>query len=533
LLNYDPAYYPYPSKRNLVYASRGLCASSHPLATQAGLTVLRRGGNAVDAALAIAAALTVVDPANNGPGGDCFAIISQKGKLYGLNSSGFSPALFDLDEVKRQGHAALPFAGWLPVTVPGAPKGWAELNRRFSKLSLEECFAPALELAKGYALSPDNAPILNGMTAQIEKSGLPEVGGWLHAFNPGGKRFRAGDIYALPELGQTLSRIAKTNAEDFYAGQTAELIDAFAKKTGGWLRAGDLAAYEARWVDPLRVNYKGVDVWELPPNGQGLTALVALNILENLPVSGPQSEESLHLQMEAIKLAFADALNYVADPAFMRLSPKALLSKEYAQNRAALIGETAKEYAFGSPSKGDTVYFCAADGEGNMISMIQSLYQGFGSRVTVPGTGVALQDRGACFSMREGHANLAAPRKYPYHTIIPAFLTKGEEPLGPFGIMGGYMQPQAHTQVAMNLIDFCQNPQAALDAPRFCWTEGLRFNMEPGFNPATVAALERRGHQISVLANGGYGRGQIILSTGRGSLAGATEPRADGSVIGF
>ncbi len=530
---FDPKFYPYPSRRNLVYAVNGLCASSHPMASQAGLEALKQGGNCVDAALAMAAALTVVDPASNGVGGDCFAIVNFQGRLYGLNSSGFAPALLNADELRQKGLDKVPLHGWAPVTVPGAPAGWAALGKRFGRLPLKQSFAPALKLAQGYALSPDNAPILNSVTRAVKESDIPEIKTWLPEFNPADRQYRAGDIYAMETLGETLKRIAETDGRDFYEGDIAEKIDAYARKTGGWLRGEDLAAYAPRWVEPVRTRYRDFEVCEIPPNGQGMTALIALNILEKLPLRGKDTVETLHLQMEAIKLAFADALHYIADPAFMPLKPEALLSKEYAAERAALVTEQAQVYAHGTPNRGDTVYFCAADGEGNSISMIQSLYMGFGSLVTVPGTGIALQNRGGCFSLTPGHANECAPRKYPYHTIIPGYLCRDGKPLGPFGIMGGYMQPQAHMQVVMNMADFGLNPQAALDAPRFCWTEGLQFDMEPGFNPDVISALRRRGHDIRVISGGQYGRGQIILHTPQGTLCGATEPRADGSVIGY
>ena len=278
-----------------------------------------------------------------------------------------------------------------------------------------------------------------------------------------------------------------------HAVELAARIDAYSRESGGLLRGEDLAAYAPRWVAPVHTSFRGCEVWELPPNGQGMTALLALNLLEALPLAGAGEVDKLHMMMEAMKLAFADALHYIADPAYMRVSPEDLLSKEYARARAACITDRARVYAPGEPLRGDTVYFCAADGEGNSISMIQSLYEGFGSGVLVPGTGICLQNRGACFSLAEGHANVVAPRKYPYHTIIPGFLTRNGKPLGPFGIMGGYMQPQAHMQVLVHLLDEGHNPQAALDAPRFCWTDGLRFDMEPSFPHAVVDALRRRG----------------------------------------
>lgn len=536
MLSFNPLSYPYSSRRNLVYAARGMAASSHPLATEAGLHILRSGGNAVDAALAVAAALTVLDPANCGPGGDCFAIVQQRGKpLVGLNSSGFSPALLDKATVTARGYDTIPFDGWLPVTVPGAPAAWCALSRRFGVLPLPEVFAPAVELAEGYALSPDNADVLNLNTAEIARlvPRHPELDAWFALFNPERKTFRAGEWYALPALGRTLQAVAQTNGAAFYRGTLSDEIGKYSAATGGLLRADDLAAYQPRWVTPVHTRYRGYDVWELPPNGQGLTALMALNILENFQFAGRDDPQTLHVQMEAIKLAFSDALHEIADPAYMRRTVDELLSKDYAKTRSGLITPSAQSYAPGQPLGSDTVYFCTADAEGNMVSMIQSLYRNFGSRVVVPGTGICLQDRGACFSMQDGHVNQVAPRKYPYHTIIPGFLTRDGAPVGPFGIMGGYMQPQAHVQFLMNLLDFGLNPQAALDAPRFCWQEELAFFMESAFSPETVAALRARGHDIRIVDDRTYGRGQAIFRTADGTLCGATEPRADGCVLGY
>lgn len=536
MLPFDPLSYPYPSRRNLVYAARGMAASSHPLATEAGLRILRSGGNAVDAALAVAAALAVLDPANCGPGGDCFAIVQQRGApLVGLNSSGFSPALFSKDKVTAHGYDAIPFDGWLPVTVPGAPAAWCALSRRFGSLPLAEVFAPAVELAEGYALSPDNADILNLNSAEI--AGLvpqhPELDAWFSLFNPERRRFRAGERYALPDLGRTLQEIARTDGESFYRGALASAMSRYSAASGGLLRQEDLADYSPRWVTPIHTRYRGYDVWELPPNGQGLTALMALNILERFQFTGRDDPQTLHLQMEALKLAFSDTLYEIADPAYMRRTADELLSRDYAAARSRLISPSAQIYAPGRPQGSDTVYFCTADSEGNMVSMIQSLYRNFGSRVVVPGTGICLQDRGACFSMQDGHVNEAAPRKYPYHTIIPGFLTKDNVPVGPFGIMGGYMQPQAHVQFLMNMLDFGLNPQAALDAPRFCWQQGLEVFMESAFPEKTAAALRERGHDIRIVDDRTYGRGQAVFRTADGTLCGATEPRADGCVLGY
>lgn len=531
MLKFDPMSYPYASRRSLVYAARGMVASSHPLATEAGLHVLRSGGNAVDAALAVAAALTVLDPANCGPGGDCFAIVQRPGQpLVGLNASGFSPALLTPDAVAARGYEKLPMQGWLPVTVPGASAGWAALRRRFGSMPLTEVFAPALELAEGYALSPDNAELLNLNSARI--AATPEAENWFALLNPTRKAFRAGERYALPALGETLREIARTDGESLYRGELARALDAHSA-AGGLLRLADLAAYQPRWVAPVCTRYRGCDVWELPPNGQGLTALMALNILEHFHCPAPDDPRTLHLQMEAIKLAFSDALHEIADPSHMRRTPEELLSRDYARARAGQITDRAQCYAPGKPLGSDTVYFCTADRQGNMVSMIQSLYENFGSHVVVPGTGVCLQNRGACFSMQARHVNRVGPRKYPYHTIIPGFLTKDGAPVGPFGIMGGYMQPQAHVQFLMQMLDFGRNPQAALDAPRFCWREGLACSVESAFPAETVAALRARGHVLRVEDGRLYGRGQAIFRTADGTLCGATEPRADGCVLGY
>lgn len=531
MILFDAQKYPYPSQRHVVYGMNGMAASSHPLSTQAGMEVLQKGGNAIDAALAMAAAIAIADPASNGPGGDCFAIVWYKGKMYGLNSSGFSPAL--LTPEHAEGNRKLPKRGWLPVTVPGAAAGWAALNKRFGTKPMAELFAPAVKLSKAYPLSPDGARYINLSDKNLHAEQLPILQEWFRAYNPQNREFHAGEIVDWSALGDTLQDIAETNGQSMYTGRLARLIDEHARKTGGLLRYEDLAAFEPEWVEPVSSNYKGVDVWELPPNNQGCTALIALNILENLQLQSRDDVETLHMQMEAIKLAFADSLGYFADTRFENVPLHGLLDKQYAAQRAALVTPNAQEFCKGTPPKGGTVYFCAADGEGNMISMIQSLYMAFGSGVVVPGTGMALQNRGECFVSTEGHPNRIAGHKRPYHTIMPGFLTQNGKALGPFGIMGGYMQPQAHVQVLMNMVDFGLNPQSALDAPRFCWSEGLKFSMESAFDPATVEALRAKGHQIEVKDGTLYGRGQIILRQENGVYCGASEPRADGMVSAF
>lgn len=530
---FDALYYPYPSRRMLVYGQNGMVAASHPLAVQAGLRVLQQGGNAVDAALAVAAALTVVDPSNNGIGGDCFAIVSMDQKLYGLNASGFSPALMTPEAIAQSGHESVPLLGWLPVTVPGAPAGWAALSERFGRLPMARAFAPAIALAEGYPLSPGNAGVLNKNTPRFEAAGLPELTPWLDLYNPARRTFRPGERLAVPEMGRSLRLIAETGARALYEGELAERIDAHARATGGLIRGEDLSAYGLLWVDPISANYHGFDVYELPPNGQGLTALLALNILSGFDLKNHDDPETLHVQIEAVKLAFADTLRHIADPTHMRADIGTLLSPAYAASRRKLITDTAGTYGPGVPEASDTVYFCTADADGNSVSMIQSLFYPFGSGVVVPGTGIALQNRGNCFTMEAGHVNRVGPRKRPYHTIMPGFLGREGALLGPFGVVGGYMQPQAHVQLLSAMIDSGLNPQAAMDAPRFSWEGGLDIDIEPTYNPAVLLALSRRGHNIQIKQDRHFGRAQMILRDVHGAWCGASEPRGDGCALGY
>ncbi len=530
---FDPLYYPYASRRMLVYGQNGMVAASHPLAVQAGLRILQAGGNAVDAALAVAAALAVVDPSNNGIGGDCFAIVEMDGALHGLNASGFSPALMTPDALAARGKDAMPLLGWLPVTVPGAPAGWAALSARFGRLPLTEVFAPALALAEGYPLSPSNAGILNKNTAAFEATGLPEHQPWLDAYNPNRRTWRPGERMAVPDMGRSLRLIAETGAKVFYEGELAERIDAHARATGGLLRGEDLAAYAPLWVDPISTTYRGFDVYELPPNGQGMTALLALNLLSGFDLRDHDSVETAHLQIEAVKLAFADSLRYIADPEHTRPDLRMLLTPAYADSRRGLITDTAGTYGPGLPEASDTVYLCCADGDGNAVSLIQSLYYPFGSGVYVPGTGISLQNRGHCFTMEPDHPNRVGPRQRPYHTIMPGYLGREGKPLGPFGVVGGFMQPQAHAQILSGIIDAGLNPQAAIDAPRFSWEGGLDIDIEPTHNPALPLALARRGHTIHIKQDRHFGRAQMILRDVHGAWCGASEPRGDGCALGY
>jgi len=527
--------------RNIHIARHGMVGTSQPLAAQAGLTILQKGGNAIDAAIATAACLTVVEPTSNGIGGDAFALVWTGGKLHGLNSSGPAPGNISIDAVKALGYTEMPKMGWLPVTVPGAPAAWAALNKRFGKLALAECLAPAIDYARnGYPLSPVLGRFWAG-AALAYKSRFtgPEFAHWLETFAPGGHAPKAGEMWSSPTHAATLEEIGDTCAESFYRGNLAKKIAAFSEKTGGFLCESDLAAFSPEWVNPISVNYRGYDVWEIPPNGQGLVALIALNIMNgyDLPakLSGRDDIDIFHKQFEAMKLAFTCGKAVITDPSHMQVAIEDLLSQSFADTLRSQILPTASEPAEILPPKGGTVYLATADGDGNMVSFIQSNYMGFGSGVVIPGTGIAMQNRGADFSLDPNHANALQGGKRTYHTIIPGFLTKDGAPVGPFGVMGGYMQPQGHMQVVMNMVDFGLNPQAALDAPRWQWTKGKLFDVEHHFPRHIAQGLSGLGHRISVpLESGGFGRGQIILrDPDSGVLMGGTESRTDGAIAAW
>lgn len=522
---------PYSSTRSVTMASRGVVATGQPLAVQAGLSMLERGGNAVDAAVATAITLTVVEPTSNGIGSDAFAIVWDGRELHGLNGSGRAPHALTLELLLDRGYKAMPIRGWLPVTVPGAPALWRDLHKRYGNLPFATLFEPAIRYAEqGHAVSPIVAYYWSRSVPIYSQNKGSEYSGWMETFAPGGRAPRAGEVWASPTHALTLRRIAESGAEDFYTGQTARAIASFAARTGGLITEADLAAHTSSWVDPISTSYKGYDVWEIPPNGQGIAALTALNILEGLPVASHKRDtaDSFHLQIEAMKLAFADAFRYVADPDFVEVPVAGLLDKGYAAQRRALIGEKALSPKPGDPNSGGTVYLCTADAGGMMVSFIQSNYQGFGSGIVVPGTGVALQNRGANFSLDLHHPNRLEPGKRPYHTIIPGFLTRGGQAIGPFGVMGGFMQPQGHVQMVVNTIDYALNPQASLDAPRWQWTSGKTVEIESDADPAIIAGLRARGHTVNVSApGGGFGRGQIIWRMAGGYAAGS-DKRADG-----
>ncbi len=534
---FDPSLLPYPSRRAPVFAAGGMVATGQPLAAQAGLSILQRGGNAIDAAIATAAALTVVEPTSNGIGSDAFALVHTGGQLYGLNASGPAPRRLSLDVLAARGVTEMPRHGFLPVTVPGAPSAWAALSQRFGRLPLGDVLAPAIRYAvQGYPLSPTLAQGWAGAFQTYRRIlDGPEFAAWFDTFAPQGRAPVVGERWWSPGHAATLTEIAETGAESFYRGALAERIDAFSREHGGSLSAEDLGAFAPEWVTPISVDYRGYRVHEIPPNGQGLVALMALSILSGFAWDNRDTVESYHRQIEAIKLAFADGAAHIADPRFAPDLPLAgLLEAAYGDARRREIGEIARVRSPGEPPRGGTVYLAAADGEGNMVSYIQSNYMGFGSGLVVPGTGIALQNRGHNFVLDPTHPNRLEPGKRPYHTIIPGFLTQGERPIGPFGVMGGFMQPQGHVQLLLNIIEWHLNPQAALDAPRWQWMRGNLVEVEHSTPEWILQGLRRRGHDARwALGSGGFGRGQMIWRLPDGVLMGATEPRTDGHVAAF
>lgn len=531
-MNFDPNHQPYSSQRLTLCATHGVVATGNALASQAGLDMLKKGGNAVDAAIATAACLTVVEPTANGIGGDNFALVWMKDKLYGLNSNGPSPEEITLDKVKKD-HETMPVHGWTPVTVPGAPKGWASLSKRFGKLSLLECLTPAIQYAEnGFPVAANTAKMWKrayerNLSLYGDKKEFQE---WFNTFTFDGKPPEPFQIVKLPHHAKTLRLIGETQGEAFYKGELADRIEADSVAHGGYLRKNDLEAFESDWVEPLSVNYRGFDVVELPPSGQGMVALMALNVFKNKAVI-ERDAEYYHEMFEAMKMAFADGMHYITDPLQMRIEPKELLKESYGKKRYAQITEEAKIHTYDDPYTSGTVYLNCADEEGNMVSMIQSNYMGFGSGIVVKGTGISLQNRGADFKLDVSHVNCLAPGKKTYHTIIPGMLMKEGRCVGVFGVMGGYMQPQGHFQVVSNLLDFHLNPQMALDAPRWQWVKEKTFKVESSFDQDIIEVLRGKGHDILVEKDSThFGRGQVILKLENGVYAAGTESRTDSNL---
>ena len=532
--------------RSEVIAINGMACTSQPLATQAAIDILKKGGNAIDAAIAANAVLGLVEPTSCGVGGDLFAIIwsEQKQKLYGLNASGRSPRSLKLDYFNDNGYEFIPATGPLPVSVPGCVDGWFEMHGMFGKLSMEDILQPAIDYAfEGFPVSEVIAYYM-GIGAQNLKK-FPNVA---DVYMPAGHSPRKGEIFKNPALANTLELIGKGGRDEFYKGSIARIISDFMHEQGGFLSYEDLARHHSEWVEPISTDYRGYTVWELPPNGQGTAALQMLNIIEGFDIKdmGFGSAEYIHHFIEAKKLAFEDRAKYYSDPAFNDIPVQELISKEYADKRRKLINpdRAARIVSAGNPEDGNTIYLTVADKEGNMVSLIQSNYRGMGSGMCPPGLGFILQDRGELFSLEEGHFNVYAPGKRPFHTIIPAFITKDGKPLISFGVMGGAMQPQGHVQVVVNIIDFGMNLQEAGDAPRIrhtgssqptggIMTDGGSVNLEDGFRWEEIQQLIIKGHRIQ-WDLGGYGGYQAILRDPEtGVYYGASESRKDGQAAGY
>jgi gamma-glutamyltranspeptidase/glutathione hydrolase len=536
----------FDSYRSPVLATRGMVATSQPLATQAGLSILMDGGNAADAAVAAAAALNVAEPTSTGIGGDCFALYydAQTQAVTALNGSGRAPAALTIDLIRKQNLAGDDFEIADPfhahcVTVPGACAGWCDLVERHGTMPMSQALAPAIRLAEeGFPVAPLTSYFWeHGAQRQLKDRG--------RELTIDGRGPKAGELFRNPGLGRTFRMVAEGGKDAFYRGEIGRKIVGVVQKYGGVMTEDDLAAHTSTWDAPISTTYRGQRVWECPPNGQGLTALIALNILEGFDLASldPLSPERLHLIIESLRLAFADTRWYVADPAFNPAPLDGLLSKEYAAQRRAIINRSKAmtDTKHGSPVAGsDTVYFCVVDGAGNACSFINSNYMGFGTGIVPEGTGFSLQNRGHNFSLDPDHPNALAPRKRPYHTIIPGLITRADGSLyGPFGVMGGFMQPQGHTQVVVGMIDDALDPQAVLNRPRICLEPGEPSGgvaVEEGIPMEAVLRLETMGHRVQLISGYGramFGRGQIIRREPDGVLWGGSDPRADGCAFGY
>ncbi len=537
--SYTPSY---ASTRLPVFA-RNVVSTSHPLAAQAGLRMLQQGGNAVDAAVAAAAAMTICEPVSNGLGSDAFCILWDGKALHGLNASGRAPAAWTPSYFHSrygEGQASPPKRGIDSVTVPGAVSAWVALSERFGKLPFADLMEPAAEIAeRGYLV-----PVV---VQQKWAAAVPELHaqpGFARSFMPWGRAPQVGELFQFAAAARALRAIGATRGQAFYTGEIAQALVAFSQALGGGLTLADFAAHQPEWVAPIARDYRGYTLHEIPPNGQGIAALIALGILEQfdlaeLAVDGARAQ---HLQIEAMKLAFADVYRYVAEPSCMAVTPAQMLDDAYLASRAKLIDmNKAQDFGAGNPAKGGTIYLTAADENGMMVSFIQSNYMGFGSGCVEPTFGISLQNRGQAFSTDPAGANaanLVAPGKRPFHTIIPAFLTQGGQPVMSYGVMGANMQPQGHLQTLVRMLDYGQNPQTACDAPRWRFNEGLSLNVEASMAPGTVQGLQALGHQLDVLQDPyqDFGAGQFIWRMGDPKVQGyvaASDPRRDGLAAGY
>ena len=532
---------PYPSTRLPLFA-RNIVSTSHPLAAQAGLRTLQAGGNAVDAAIATAAAMTIVEPVSNGLGSDAFAIVWDGQQLHGLNASGTAPAAWTpaYFQNKYGDVATPPKRGVDSITVPGAVAGWAALSERFGQLPFAQLMQPAIEIAeRGYLV-----PVVVQQKWAAATPELQSQPGFAQSFLPWGRAPQVGELFRFPAAARGLRAIAATQGRAFYEGEIAQALASFVGEHGGSLTRQDLAAYRPEWVTPIAQHYRGYTLHEIPPSGQGIAALIALGILSHFDLAAlpVDSVASQHLQIEAMKLAFADVYRYVAEPSSMSLTPAHMLGADYLAERARLIDpRRAQSFAPGNPVKGGTIYLTAADERGMMVSFIQSNYMGFGSGVVEPTYGISLQNRGHGFAARAdgpNPANVVAPGKRPFHTIIPAFLTKNGQPVMSFGVMGANMQPQGHVQTLVRMLDHVQQPQAACDAPRWRFNAGLGLNVESAMDPQLVQGLQGLGHQLEVIDDPyqDFGAGQFIWRMGDPAVQGyvaASDPRRDGQAVGF
>jgi gamma-glutamyltranspeptidase/glutathione hydrolase len=529
----------YPSVRLPLFA-RNIVSTSHPLAAQVGLSLLQRGGNAVDAAIAAAAAMTVLEPCSNGLGSDAFCILWDGQKLHGLNASGRAPAAWNVDYFRKKYGAEArqpPMRGWDSVTVPGAVAGWVELSRRFGKLSFGDLLTPAIEIAeRGYAV-----PVVVQEKWAAAVPDLKDLPGFAETFMPVGRAPQVGERFAFPGAARALTRIAVTQGTALYGGEIAAAAAAHSAQHGGAMRVQDFEAYSPEWVEPIGMDVYGHRLHQIPPNGQGIAALIALGILQHVDVAAHavDSAAAQHLQIEAMKLGFADTYAHVADPIAMRRSVEEMLDPKYLKARAALIDPNrAQVFGEGLGDRGGTIYLTAADESGMMVSFIQSNYMGFGSGIVVPEYGLSLQNRGHAFSLDAASPNCVAPRKRPFHTIIPGFLTKDGLPQMSFGVMGANMQPQGHLQTLVRMLVYRQHPQAACDAPRWRFNQGLGINVEAAMPGATIRELIRLGHQIEVIQDSyqDFGAGQFIWRLGDPAVEGyvaASDPRRDGQAAGY
>ena len=533
---------PYTSTRLPVFA-RNMVSTSHPLAAQAGLRMMLKGGNAVDAAIAAAAAMTITEPVSNGLGSDAFCILWDGQKLHGLNASGPAPQAWTPEYFhNKYGNDAAnpPKRGWDSVTVPGAVGAWAAMSERFGKLPFADLMEPAIEIAeRGYLM-----PVVVQQKWAAATPLLQSLPGFAEGFLPWGRAPNVGELFQFKAAARGLRAIAETKGRAFYEGEIAEALVKFSGQHGGAMTPQDLAQYRPEWVEPIAQNYRGYTLHEIPPNGQGIAALIALGILENFDIASMKVDgiDSQHLQIEAMKLAFADVYRYVADPQHMEVTPAQMLDPAYLKSRANLIDmKKAQDFKAGNPVKGGTIYLTAADENGMMVSFIQSNYMGFGSGVVEPSYGISLQNRGFGFSTDLkglNPANLVAPGKRPFQTIIPAFLTQNGQPVMSYGVMGGNMQPQGHMQTLVRMLDYDQNPQAACDAPRWRYNEGLSINAEANMDKHTVQGLNDLGHKLEVINDSyqDFGAGQFIWRMGDPKVQGymaASDPRRDGQALGF